>query len=322
MKRLIMMSSTIIALACQIVRASCIHCEDYGIVWKNETIESVAGFKFGSAPKTNGTTDVILKLDKPLRDFTMIHLGYYREQLHSVSFLGVLPRDKVSAACARERTVLGELGFHNWETNSWLSTCFGNEETVMERAAWFGFSNCIDIGILEKNYWVSDNKSKEVLAVVFVDKKVKEHLGEVEEKIGGHSTGKTVTCLLRQVRGLSLQEVFGLSFLEALDFSLRETYALGTEAKYYFTCSLSEKYLSEVGEVVFDPGGCRKIVGRLIQERPLDATALEIQDSLLKEEHSRALERSPQNAPEKAVRQHPPCSQSGASCNCSKSIIR
>lgn len=289
-----------ILLVSSIVLLCYFHCEadDFGLIRSGDRIESVAGFKFGSAPSTNGTTDVIFKLDKPLRNFTMVHLGYHRGQLHSVSFLGVLPRDEVRAASARERTVLEGLGFHNWETNGWIM-CYGNEETVLERATWFGFSNCIDIGVLEKNFWCSDNKSMEVFAVVFVDQEVKEHLGEIEEKIEWHPA----TCFLRQVRGLSL----------------REDNALVFEDKYYFRCSLSEEYLSEVGTVCFVPGGHRKIVGRPIRERSLDATALEIQDSLLKEEHSRSLEGRPQNAPEKAERQHPPCSQSGASCNC---IIR
>lgn len=301
MKRLMFLMT--IALACQIIQASCIRCDDYGIVLKNDTIESVAGFKFGSAPETNGTTDVVHKLAKPFRNFTMIHLGYHRGQLHSVSFLGELPRDKVSAASACERTVLEELGFHNWETNGWV-ICYGQQETVLERACWFGFSNCIDIGVLEKSSWSTDSKSKEVFAVVFVDQKVQKHLGRVEEEM---ERGKTVICFLRQVRGLPSREAIVRGF---------------EDDDYYFRCSFSEEYLSEVGAVLFVPGGRRKIVGRPIRERPLDATALEIQDSLLKEEHSRALERSPQNAPEKAVRQHPPCSQSGASCNCSKSIIR
>ena len=301
------MKTQSILLVSSIVLLCYFHCEadDFGLIRSGDRIESVAGFKFGSAPSTNGTTDVIFKLDKPLRNFTMVHLGYHRGQLHSVSFLGVLPRDEVRAASARERIVLEGLGFHNWETNGW-EMCYGNEETVLERATWFGFSNCIDIGVLEKNYWSFDNKSKEVFAVVFLDQKVKEHLGKVEEKIEGYSSEKTVTCFLRQVRGLP---------------SL-ETIACGFEDKYYFRCSLSEKYLSEVGSVLFEPGGHRKIVGRPIRERPLDATALEILDSLLKEEHSRSLEGRPQNAPEKAVRQHSPCSQSGASCDCSMSIIR
>lgn len=41
---------------------------DFDIVRSGDRIESVAGFKFGSAPQTNGTTNVILKLDEPIRN--------------------------------------------------------------------------------------------------------------------------------------------------------------------------------------------------------------------------------------------------------------
>ena len=173
------------------------HCEGYNVVTNGGRIESVAGFKFGSAPETNGVTDVILNLDKPMRDFfTMIHLGYCSNRLHTVTFIGRNKRafeDPVDTMVgAREE--LEKIGFEDWKVDLHLGF------PRINAYEWYGPSNSISIFVAKP----SDSFGS-VIAVTFIDKSVKEYVGEVEIR---HKTGrkgrdlKYATHNLREIRGI------------------------------------------------------------------------------------------------------------------------
>ena len=174
------------------------HCEGYNIVTNGDRIESVAGFKFGSSPETNGVTDVVLKLDKPMRDFfTMIHLGYCSNRLHTVTFVGrseEVLEDPVETM-VRAREELEKVGFEDWK----VDFHFGFPR--INAYEWHGPLNSIGIFVARPVEFLGPK----VIAVTFVDKSVKEYVGEVEIR---HTTGrkgrdlKYATHNLREIRGI------------------------------------------------------------------------------------------------------------------------
>ena len=189
-------------LASRLALSKSIHCEDYGVIRNGDRIESVAGFKFGSAPTVRGTSDVILKLDKPLRDFTMVHLGYYLNRLHTVSFMG-FSKEKI-AALEKEQEILEKKGFRTWQRHNVIFDIpIDNGKSLKsssyaDRFTWFGASSCIDIVYAKSQfYW-----HPELLTVVFMDQNVKQRLDDVNNKkpYCPHLIG--CICNLREIRGL------------------------------------------------------------------------------------------------------------------------
>lgn len=192
-----------------VLLGSC-YCEadDFGIVRSGDRIESVAGFKFGSAPETNGTTDVAFKLDKPFRGFTMLHLGYHSNCLHTVTFIGrhkELLKDPVDVM-VEAREDLENLGFEDWKVD------FGPGLLRIKAYEWYGPSNLISIFVAKPVASPSP-----VIAVTFVDKSVKEYVGDLEIR---HKAGRKGRVL------------------KYATHNLREIRGIGFGKPYYFYCSL------------------------------------------------------------------------------------
>lgn len=193
-------------LASRLAQSKSIHCEDYDVIQNDDRIESVAGFNFGSAPTVKGTTDVILKLDKPLRDFTMVHLGYYLNRLHTVSFMGFSKEGIV--ALEKEQEILAKKGFCTWQRhNVTLDIPINNGKSLKscsytDRFTWFGASSCIDIVYAKSQfYW-----HPELLTVVFMDQNVNRSLNDVNDspKKKQHRFYNPFVNIrnLREIRGL------------------------------------------------------------------------------------------------------------------------
>lgn len=145
---------------------------------------------------------MILKLDKPLRDFTMVHLGYYLNRLHTVSFMG-FSKEKI-AALEKEQEILEKKGFRTWQRHNVIFDIpIDNGESLKsssyaDRFTWFGASSCIDIVYAKSQfYW-----HPELLTVVFMDQNVKQRLDDVNNKkpYCPHFIG--CICNLREIRGL------------------------------------------------------------------------------------------------------------------------
>lgn len=203
-------------LASRLALSKSIHCEDYDVIRNGDRIESVAGFKFGSAPTVRGTSDVILKLDKPLRDFTMVHLGYYLNRLHTVAFMGFPKPKKSIDALEKEQAILEKKGFCTWQKHNVIFDIpIDNGKSLKsssyaDRFTWFGASSCIDIVYAKSQfYW-----HPKLLTVVFMDQNVKQRLDDVNNSSSKKLNG--YYCLSDDIR------------------NSREIRGLGRLAKYYF----------------------------------------------------------------------------------------
>lgn len=213
--------------------------ERFKIVIKDGMIESVAGYKFGSLPAREGETDRVIRLDEPIRDFTMIHLGYFQGKLHTISFLGKPWLDNWLSAQVREQEILEKAGFHDWKMSGCISSGLYNSRYLDEfhmlsdRRTWHGCSQVIDIAMPR-----TDNTSSgrsDMLAVVFVDLRVNPTLGEMDENLKREPNGrykKFFVCNMREIRGL------------------------GLPGKYYFRSIYPETYRRRAGVVISKyPGG-------------------------------------------------------------------
>lgn len=283
MKRL-MPLSTAILMTCKVVQASCIHCEDYGIVWKNGVIESAAGFKFGSAPAEDGRTDVVLELDKPLRHFTMLHLGYYSNRLHTVSFMGFPGKEMQIEAPEKELEILKKQGFCGWQgDDERIDVPVNNGKdhksySLSGRFTWFGVSNCIDIVYAERAKSILFQK--ELLTVVFIDRNVKRHLGDVDD-----SPKKEPYYFLSDY------------YPHYVVCDLREICGTGRLSEYYFQCPMTkaeqmdaEVILTRCSEddigVLILPTA-RPVDKAIYDRQGVESVIREVQDSLLKEDECR-----------------------------------
>lgn len=213
--------------------------ERFKIAIKDGMIESVAGYKFGSPPTREGETDRVIRLDEPIRDFTMIHLGYFQGKLHTISFLGKPWSDNWLSAQVREQEILEKAGFHDWKTTGGISSGLYNSRYLSEcdmlsdRRTWQGCSQVIDIAMPR-----TDNTSSgrsDMLAVVFVDLRVNPTLGEMDENPKREPNcryKKFFVCNMREIRGL------------------------GLPGKYYFRSIYPETYRRRAGVVISKyPGG-------------------------------------------------------------------
>ena len=157
---------------------------DFDIVRRGEAIVSVAGFKFGSKPPFKGQTDIYMRLDPPVRDFTHIHLGFASNKLHTVTFLTDFPRytvdDRYEPAFARELDILRSVCESGWETNTVGFFAGDNSLVGLVGFQWNTKESGVFIfGPMRENKVGWCPPPPDAMAVCFVDWSVKRSVGDV-----------------------------------------------------------------------------------------------------------------------------------------------
>lgn len=209
---------------------------DFDIVWRGETIESVSGFKFGSRPPFEGQTDIYMRLNPTVRDFTHIHFGFASNKLHTVTFLTDFSRytidDRYEPAFAREFECLRSSCESGWETNA-VGFFAGNQRLIgLIGYEWNGKESGIFIfGPLKKKD-VGRSPPPEAMAVCFVDWRVKRSIGDVvgadpwpEQRRStsprylrdGGNRFFDMDVSLRRIRGLGIEPIY-FQFFKAPDY--------------------------------------------------------------------------------------------------------